>query len=62
MRKLSRKETAKINGGIRPDQCFYTDDNGVRKLGCRLQPVPDCCGGWVYPIPGQDCIPCDGGL
>jgi hypothetical protein len=59
MRKLSRKETAKINGGIGQGQCFYTDPTtGQRKLGCRLQPVPDCCGGWVYPIPGQDCVSC----
>ncbi|MEY8758431.1 hypothetical protein [Chryseobacterium tongliaoense] len=59
MRKLSRKETAKINGGIRPDQCFYTDPNtGKRVVGCKVEPVPDCCGGWIYPLPGQECQPC----
>ncbi|SHL40892.1 hypothetical protein [Chryseobacterium polytrichastri] len=62
MRKLSRKETAKINGGLMPGQCLYTDPNtGKKIIGCRLQPVPDCCGGWVYPIPGHDCVSCTTG-
>ena len=59
MRKLSRKETAKINGGIRPDQCFYIDDNGVRKIGCRILPVDDGNGGWIYPL--KECDSCTGG-
>lgn len=59
MKKLTRKETAKINGGIREGQCFYTDPNtGKRVIGCVLGPVPDCCGGWVYPNPGYECQPC----
>lgn len=57
MRKLSRKETAKINGGITPDQCFYTDSNGVKRIGCRRLPFQDASGNWVYPI--ISCAPCD---
>ncbi|GEN77927.1 hypothetical protein [Chryseobacterium hagamense] len=59
MRKLSRKETAKINGGIRPDQCFYTDPNtGQKKVGCRNMPFQDENGTWVYPL--VECEPCGG--
>jgi hypothetical protein len=58
MRKLTRKETAKINGGIRPDQCFYTDQNGVRKIGCRNLPFQDEGGTWVYPL--VECDACGG--
>lgn len=60
MRKLSRKETAKINGGIRPDQCFYIDDNGVRKIGCRILPIDNGDGTWTYPL--KECDSCTGGL
>lgn len=60
MRKLSRKETAKINGGIGQNQCFYINENGVKKLGCKIQPSPDYCGGWIYPLPGYDCASCSG--
>jgi hypothetical protein len=57
MKKLTRKETAKINGGIRPDQCFYIDDNGARKVGCKNFPFQDDSGVWVYPL--KECL---GGL
>jgi hypothetical protein len=58
MRKLSRKETAKINGGIGVNQCYYTDENGVRKLGCKIQPWQDANGEWIYPLPGHECQSC----
>jgi len=57
MRKLSRKETAKINGGITPGQCFYTDSNGIKTIGCRRLPFQDAGGNWVYPI--ISCVPCN---
>ena len=61
MKKLARKETAKINGGIRPDQCFYIDDNGVRKIGCRTQPFfNEESGTWIYPL--KECDSCTGDL
>ncbi|MDR3024313.1 hypothetical protein [Chryseobacterium sp.] len=60
MKKLTRKETAKINGGIRPDQCYYIDDNGVRKIGCKNLPFQDDSGVWVYPL--KECDSCLGGL
>lgn len=60
MKKLSRKETAKINGGIRPDQCFYIDSNGVRKIGCRNMPIQLEDGTWLYPL--IECDACGGGL
>ena len=53
MKKLTRKDTAKINGGIGIDQCYYIDDNGLRKLGCRLHPFQDENGSWIYPL-----VPC----
>ncbi|RXM52160.1 MULTISPECIES: hypothetical protein [Chryseobacterium] len=60
MKKLTRKETAKINGGIAPGQCFYIDPNtGKRTLGCQVEPIPDCCGGWIYPLPGHTCQSCN---
>lgn len=58
MKKLSRKETAKINGGILPHQCFYTDSNGVRKIGCKLYPFQDSSGEWIYPL--LECDSCTG--
>lgn len=59
MKKLTRKETAKINGGFAPGQCIYTDPNtGKKSIGCQLAPIPDCCGGWIYPLPGHECQPC----
>lgn len=60
MKKLARKETAKINGGIRPDQCFYIDDNGETKRGCRAFPFQDDSGVWVYPL--KECNSCTGDL
>lgn len=59
MKKLTRKEAAKINGSVGIGQCIYTDpETGHSKLGCLFRPVPDCCGGWTYPTPGQECQPC----
>ncbi|WP_347220180.1 hypothetical protein [Chryseobacterium sp.] len=61
MKKLNRKETAEINGGIRPDQCFYTDSNGVRKIGCRNMPFfNEDSGTWIYPL--IECDACGGDL
>lgn len=61
MKKLTRKQTAKINGGIRPGQCFYLGPDGHTKIGCLLPSFWDN-GVWVTPNPDTACQPCTGDL
>lgn len=62
MKKLTRKETAKISGGIAPGQCLYWGSDGHTKLGCLLPSFRDSNGVWVTPNPETACQPCKGDL